>query len=455
MPKKKFEKPQREITRRQLSHWQRENRIQRFIMLGGLVIVVAVLAIVGAGIYMSKYKPYRATAVRVDTTSYSMDYYIDVLSYLGVLNGSVQMIPYMADFSVTLIEQNHFYIREAARQYGISVTDAEVKAELEKNQLTQNTARNDFTRAQLVATKLKEYFDKNTVPAAADQRHVEAMFLESQSQVEDVKTRIDNGEAFEDIAAQLSLESQSKEKRGIFGWVPKGILPDTIDNTDTSILEDMVFSENIAANELVTMDDPDRSKQMGYWLVRSTDEPETPAEGEDPAPTLTPLAEDEVRIMAMLLPSREKADEIKALLGQGGEGNDFVTLAKTHSQRANATEDGGDLGVMTRDQIKSDFGEDVAALFFNDDPALVLPINQVSDPIADTDQTTRGGVWLLRVSELENRAVEGENRDQLVGIELQNWQTEVWNDNQDKAETVMTEEQKTWAISEATARVQQ
>jgi parvulin-like peptidyl-prolyl isomerase len=453
LPKKKIEKPQREVTKRQLSHWQRESRIQRLIMIGGLIVVVAVLAVVGTGIYMNKYKPYQAAAIKVDNKNYSMDYYIDVLSYLGTLNGSAQLIPYMTDMTVTLIEQNYFYVFEAAKQYGISVSDDEVKAELEKNKLTGNTARNDFARAQLLATKLKDHFDKTTVPAAGDQRNVEAMFLESQTQVNDVKTRISNGEAFGDIAAQLSLESKSKEKRGDFGSVPKGILPDVIDNADTNILEDKVFSADIVPNELVTLADPDRSKQMGYWLVKSTDEPVTPAEGATPVPTATALTKDEVHVMAMLLNSQEKALEIKGLLEKGGEGNDFKTLAKANSQYTNATEDGGDMGILTKDKIKSDFGDTVVALFFNDDPSLVLPLNKISDPVVGSDKTTKGGIWLLKVSELENKAIEGENRDILIKNELQKWQTQVWNDNQDKVETVMTEEQKTWAVSEATARV--
>jgi hypothetical protein len=452
LPKKKIEKPQREMTRRQLSHWQRESRLQRLIMIGGIVIVVAILAIVGTGVYMSKYKPYQAAAVKADTRQYDMGYYIDTLAYLGILNGGTQMIPYLKDMAVTIIEQNHFNVQEAAKQYGISVSDDEVKADLEKNKLTGNQARNDFVRSQLVNTKLNDYFSKNIVPASGDQRKVEAMFLESQTQVDAVKARIANGEAFGDIAAQLSLESTSKEKRGDYGSVPRGVLPDIMDSAETNLLEDKVFSADIKANELVTQEDPDRSKNMGYWLVKSTDAPVTPEEGETPTPTPTALAKNEVHVMVMLLNSQEEAVKIKGLLEKGGQGNDFITLAKTNSQYQNATKDGGDIGIQTKDDLKTNFGEDIEKLFFADDPVQVLPLNKVSDPIADSDQTTKGGMWLLSVSELENKAIEGENRDTLVKKEVRKWQTQIWNDNQDKVETIMTDAQKSWAITEATAR---
>ena len=49
---------------------------------------------------------------------------------------------------------------------------------------------------------------------------MQAMFLESQSQVDAVKARLDKGENFADIAAELSLEKTSKDNKGDFGWVP-------------------------------------------------------------------------------------------------------------------------------------------------------------------------------------------------------------------------------------------
>ena len=84
MPKKKVNQPQREMTKRQLSHWQRENRRQRIILLSGIILIVAILAVVGTGLFMNQYKPYHVTVVKVGDTEYSMDYYINMLAYTGI-----------------------------------------------------------------------------------------------------------------------------------------------------------------------------------------------------------------------------------------------------------------------------------------------------------------------------------------------------------------------------------
>jgi parvulin-like peptidyl-prolyl isomerase len=56
----------------------------------------------------------------------------------------------------------------------------------------------------------------------------------------------------------------------------------------------------------------------------------------------------------MLLPSQEKAAEIKAKLEAGGEGNDWATLADANSSYTNpstSTVNGGDLGFVTKDNL--------------------------------------------------------------------------------------------------------
>jgi parvulin-like peptidyl-prolyl isomerase len=469
LPKKKIEKPQREMTKRQLSHWQRESRMQRFIMIGGIIVVVAVLAIVGTGIYMDKYKPYQAAAVKADTKQYDMDYYIDMLAYLGLANGSADLIQYMGDMAIQIMEQNHFYAQEASKQFGVSVSDDEVNQELAKNKLTRNQARTDLVRGQLLETKLKDYFDKNTVPKTGDQRNVEAMFLESEGQATEVNTRMENGEAFSDIAAQLSLEKISKEKKGVLGSVPKGVLPTLLESADNTVLEDKVFSPDTPDKTLLKVEDPDRTKNMGYWLLKSSDEVVAPveeaaAEGATPTPTPTTTptpartpGKDEVRLMAMLLGSKQEADEIKTQLVAGGEGQDFVTLARANSQYTDAATNGGDMDILTKADVKSKFGDEAVALFFPEDASKALPLNQVSAPISTTSQSTKGGVWLLRVSEILKDAPIADSdqnnaRSILITIELNKWHDQVWTANKDKVSTLMSDEQKSWAITQALLR---
>lgn len=59
------------MTRRQLTHWQRENRMQRFTLIGGIIVVVAILAVVGTGLFMNKYKPLNAVVLKVEDKVFS------------------------------------------------------------------------------------------------------------------------------------------------------------------------------------------------------------------------------------------------------------------------------------------------------------------------------------------------------------------------------------------------
>ncbi|HEX7475778.1 MAG TPA: hypothetical protein VF318_07385, partial [Dehalococcoidales bacterium] len=86
MPKKKITKPQREMTRRQLTHWQRESRIQRFTLFGGIIVIVAVLIIVGTGVFFNKVAPARAVVIKAGNSEFSYSYYVDALSYYGKAN---------------------------------------------------------------------------------------------------------------------------------------------------------------------------------------------------------------------------------------------------------------------------------------------------------------------------------------------------------------------------------
>ena len=90
--KKHVEKPRREFTRRQLSHFKKHQRRQRIIFSAGILIVAAVLVVVGAGVYFGWYvpdvKPLHETVIRVNDTEFSMDYYVKALKYqmLGLKN---------------------------------------------------------------------------------------------------------------------------------------------------------------------------------------------------------------------------------------------------------------------------------------------------------------------------------------------------------------------------------
>ena len=430
MPKKHVSKPPREMTRRQISRWQKENRLQRFIMLGGIIIVAAVLVVIGTGLYFNQFKPLHATVIKVGDKEYNMDYYIDMLSYYGLTQG-VDYIPYYTDYAVTTIQQSKIVVDEAAKlDPPIVVSDEEVNQVIKERELSSTASRRDSVRIELLLNKLKtEHFDKQ-IPQTAEHRAVLAMFLESQSQADEITARLNNGEKFQDIAAELSMENTSKTNSGDFGWVPQGILPLKLGNT---VLEDKVFSPDIKTGEITTVSDPERSRSTGYWLLKTTETKEEAGGSKD-------------HPYANLLESQAKANQGKAEVDNGA---DFAELAKAHSQDPSAADNGGDQGFVAMGEKSVA----VNAVLFPDDPATALEMNKVSDPVKDENQTVKGGVWLLNVTGVEaDRAIDTDNKDTLSANKLNTWIDEVWAANQDKAESFLTEEQKLYAIEKATKR---
>ena len=125
MAKKKVVKPKREVTKRQLSRWQKQKRIQRIIFGLGILVIVAVLGIVGAGVYnrwyIPEYKPLHQTVIGVNDTKFDMDYYVKMLKFYGSGMPMQQMYS-LADEVVMLIERNEL-VRQGAMKLGISVCD--------------------------------------------------------------------------------------------------------------------------------------------------------------------------------------------------------------------------------------------------------------------------------------------------------------------------------------------
>ena len=85
MAKKRLEKPRREVTKRQLSQWQRQQRRQRFILGLGISIILAVVGIVSAGAYfgwyLTEYKPLQEIVIEVNDTRFDMGYYVEALKF--------------------------------------------------------------------------------------------------------------------------------------------------------------------------------------------------------------------------------------------------------------------------------------------------------------------------------------------------------------------------------------
>lgn len=426
MAKKKVKKPHREATKRQLSQWQRQKRRQRIILGFGIFIIVAVLGIVGAGVYtkwyIAEYKPLRQTVITVNDTEFNMDYYIKMLKVYGEGQPSYYMY-YLADEVVRYIEQNEL-IRQGAMELGISVSDAEVNEKLKSLDLPLKQSYKDIFRAELLVSKLLDEYFEQEVPVSAEQRHVMAMLMESESQAIEVRARLEDGESFADIAGELSVEGVSKNKEGDLGWHPKDILTVLL---GTSIPEEYTFESEVGVLSQPLYDET-ITKEVGYWLIKVLEREEESGEA---------------HIQAILLGSQEEAQDVRDSLEASEDfDKDFADLAKELSQHDASKEDGGDLDWLAPGTMSSAFDE----FAFNAE----IELGTLSEPIRDDTVITKGGYWLLEVvDEDEDRQIEDDDRDLLKGKLLNEWVSGLWDDPENKVESYLDDEKKWWAVERA------
>ncbi len=426
MVKKKVEKPKREVTKRQLSQWQKQKRRQRIILGFGIFIIVAVLGIIGVGIYtkwyIAEYKPLHQTVIRVNDTEFDMDYYIKVLKVYGEGQPSYYMY-YLADMVVRVIEQNEL-IRQGASDLPtpIIVSDDEVDEKLKSLDLPLKQPYKDIVRAELLISKLRDEHFEQQVPVSAEQRHVMAMFLESESQAIEVRARLEGDESFADIAGELSLNDFSKDENGDLGWHPKDIL--TI-RLGTSIPDDYAFSCEVG---VLSQPLPDETitKRVGYWLIKVLEREEESGEA---------------HVQAILLGSEEEALDVTARLEVGEDfDKDFAELAGELSQHDASKESGGDLGWLAPGTMCPAFDE----FAFNAE----IELGMLSEPIRDDTVITKGGYWLLKVVDKEDRQIEDEDRNLLKNKALNEWVSGLW-DNAEIDDSYLDDEKKWWAIERA------
>lgn len=412
---KKIEKPKREVTKRQLSRWQREKRRQRVIRALGIFILIVVLGVVGGGWYISQYRPLHQIVIRVNDTNFDMNYYIKALKQYG--QGQPDYYIYSLTEEVVKVIQRNELIRQEAGELGISVSDKQVDEELKSRDPPLNRDYRDVVRTEMIVKKLLDEYFEQQVPVSAEQRQILVMLLESESQATEVRDRLKSGEDFGDLAGELSLESLSQTENGDLGWHPKDVLADLL---DTPVPGDYAFSANVSVLSQPIYDE-EVVKNVGYWIVKVLErEKET----------------EEAHVRAILLTSEAEALQVKRRLEAG---EDFGALAEELSQHETSKEDGGDLGLISKGMASSAFDEFV----FNTE----IKLNTLSEPIRDEMAWTKGGYWLLKVIDKDdNREIEEDDRNFLKAKALDEWVSSLWDNPENEVDSYLDDEKKAWAI---------
>jgi len=418
--KKKVEKPRREVTKRQLSHWQQQKKRQRIILGLGIFIVSVVLVIMGVGWYFGYYQPLHQIVVRVNNTEFNMNYYIKMLKLYGE-GWPIQYMDARADEVVTIIGRNEL-VRNGALKLGIVVSDKEVDEKLKSYDPPLSKDYRDIARTELLISKLLDKHFEQEVPMFAEQRHIMIVFLESGSQVTEVKARVEAGEDFAELAGELSLDSFSKDKEGDLGWHPEDVLAELL---ATSIPGEHAFGSEVGMLSQPIYDET-KTKSVGYWLVKILDRKQEP---------------EQVHIQAILLGSEKEAQEIRARLEAG---EDFTTLAQELSQHEATTESGGDFDWLSLEDVTPGSAFAAWADIFE------LETGAISEPIRDDTEVTTGGYWLSKVLEKEdNKQISDDDRNLLKAKALDEWVFSLWYDPGNEVNSYLTDEMREWAIEKA------
>ena len=391
--KKKTEKPARQLTKRQLSHYQRQRRRQRIVFIGGIAVIAVIILIVLVGWFMGEYVPLKETVIEIDTVEYDLGYYIDALKYYTYMyygeNAKPEDVPNLTNSVTNLIQESSLIIWGAAT-LGISVSDDEVRESLNNLDIKVNNASTDMTKAQILAGRVKESYFAEQLPASDNQVNIMVMLLESENQAAELRDRLQGSDNFSALAEEFSLHS-SQANKGEIGWHPKDVLVDLL---SSFVPGNYAFSAK-AGDLSEPLYDKQKSKQVGYWLINVLEIP----------------SEMSAQVQGILLGSEQEAREIKAELKVT---DNLTGLIEEYSQHQDSKERGGHLGLVN----KNTMSEAVDGYVFSDN----VEIGVWSEPLRDETVITIGGYWLVKVLDKDDdKEITEEDREYLLNQAYNDW----------------------------------
>jgi len=420
--KQKRATPKPAPTKRQLSKWQRQMKIRRIVLIVAAVFLTGIISWVaydiGYGHYRDRVAPLREVVIKVNDTSISMGYYVDMLDFHASTMGPEDYwIDYVAGMVPDAIIEAQVII-QGAEALDIVATDSEIEEEIQQYRRPDGSywpseqVLRDMIRAALVWEELEDHFDEQ-LPETMEQARVQVMLVESGTVAHGVLSKIQAGGNFTILADDFSHHPQLA---GDLGWLPEDLMPNPI-------VADTAF--NMTVGEVHgPVHDAIAVKTIGYWLIEVTD-------------TLDEEDGRQVQARAILLGSEAEAGQVRDEL----VGGNFTELAMQHSQHG-SRDDGGELGWLKPGDMGSTAFDEVA---FNITPGVV------SEPVKDESVQTTGGYWIIEVLDRdEQRVLEGEAREAMVQRELaasfEKWKEEATIEN------LLDADKQAWAKRELLRR---
>lgn len=393
-------------TKRQEAKWQRQKRIRRMIIIASIVFLVGIISYVSYEYYVDKIKPFNEKVITVNDASFNMRYYVNMLDAQtrelepnNVYNYTYAVAQYIEDAEL---------IRQGAKDLNITITQEEIEEMIKEQNFPKDQVHQDIVETVLLSQKLLEYFDSQ-LPDKMLQANTQVMFVESEQVANKMIDQAEQGGNFTELVREFSYDNRTKEYDGNLGWLPRELMSPTM--AETFNLTAGGISQPICDNST--------NKSVGYWLIKVNEE--------DP--------EKGINVRAMLLGSGQEALEIK---GELDAGTNFSELAKSYSQHSSKYK-GGELGWLKPNET-NDFSD-----AFNE-VAFQLSTGQVSEPVKDETVQTKGGYWIVKVLDKEQRELDNDVREV-----LKNKRFSEWLDQQRENSTIENKLDATrmaWAVAE-------
>ncbi|TAK35255.1 MAG: hypothetical protein EPO21_06670 [Chloroflexota bacterium] len=259
--KKQKVAPVRQMSKHQLSRWEREKRLQRLLYTVGGALGVVLVAVLGFGFFREFVQPPSQVVAQVNDRSFNMDYYVKLYSlrdYMltlqqsfmqqsqaaasGDAQSSLQQQLQQIQFARALLPQQVLdgmiddeIIRQGAQSEDVAVTPQEVDDYLvsqfvappqEGEEVDPAKQRADFEQtynsilsaagipdaqyrevatAELLKKKLEQKL-QDAVPTRGEQVRVQSIQASTEDEANAVKAKLDQGITFDQAAQQVAQE---------------------------------------------------------------------------------------------------------------------------------------------------------------------------------------------------------------------------------------------------------
>jgi foldase protein PrsA len=233
------------------------------------VVIAIILIIVGVFYYQERVAPFHQTIITVDNISINMDYFLKRARLAGA--DPMSMLSSLAKEQVIKLEAPRYVgevspedIDQALRYTSNTTSESEFKAwyrqMLNENGLSDSEYR-EMMRTSLLSARFHVYLAER-VPTVAEQIHLHAIILATLEDAEKTRARWEAGEDFADLAREVSLDEESREKGGDLGWFPRGVLDYSIEYAAFDLSTDNV-SESLAYYDVSDTS----STEPLYWYL--------------------------------------------------------------------------------------------------------------------------------------------------------------------------------------------